>query len=212
MGDITMVFNKIKRMAPAIMLVPLLFLSGCAMMPAEGYSESSVKVFGSHAAYYNDFTAQSDGDGYLVQGTAHLGTDYDNPIVRMSAEEETTAAVTGLVDCKEGSLRLVYTAPDGTETVLAECEDASLETFDVSLTVTEEESTLKLSGNGEYEVCKFEILIEGDDITFYLGRSGKGGTPKEETIEIPEIPEVPENQEIPEVPDAQEKMEIRPDM
>lgn len=202
-------FNKIKRTAPAVMLVSLLLLSGCAMMPAEGYSESSVKVFGSHSAYYNNFTAESDGDGYLVQGTAHLGTDYDNPIVTMSAEEETTAAVTGSAFCKEGSLRLVYTAPDGTETVIAECEDASLETFDVSLTVTEVESTLKLVGNGENEVCKFEILIEGDDIVFYLGRGGKGEVPEAETMEIPEIPEipeVPERQEIPEVPDVQGKM------
>ncbi|MBD5457616.1 MAG: hypothetical protein HDR27_03465, partial [Lachnospiraceae bacterium] len=127
-------------------------------------------------------------------------------IVRMSAEEEQTAMVEGALDGKKGSLRLIYTAADGTETVIAECEDASYEAFDVRLMVTEEESVLKLSGNGDYEVCDFEIFIAGDGIRFNLGRGGKGD--EMEAAEMPDMPEVPDVPEIPDIPDVPDVQEI----
>lgn len=203
-------FRKKAGMVPAAMSFSLLFLTGCAAMPSGEYSESSVKIFGSQSAYYQDFTAREEEDGYLVQGTARLGTDNESCIVRMISDKETTAEVIGAVDCKEGSLRLVYTAPDGTETVLAECVDASYETIDASLTVTDEESTLKLAGSGKYEVCEFEILIAGDDIDFYLGRGGTEDTEVPEATEDMEIPEVTEDVKAPEAAEdveAPEKME-----
>ncbi len=201
-----MVFGKCRKLVPVSFF--LLFLTGCAAMPAGEYSESAAKVFGSHSACYNDFTAQEDKDGYLVSGTLHLGTDTDSSVVRMKAEEETTATVKGLVDCKEGNLRLIYTAPDGTETVIAECEEASRETFNASLTVTKEESALELAGSGKYEVCAFEMLIAGDNLTFYLGRCAEDEMPEMtedfDTMEIPEEPEKPEASDTMEIPDTTE--------
>lgn len=198
-----MVYGKIARLVPVVLSGALLF-TGCAMMPPEGYSESTVRIFGAHSAYYIDFTAQSDKDGYLVQGTAHLGSDCDSSIVEIKADEETTAKVTGFADCKRGSLRLVYTAPDGTQTVLVECEDGSYETFDVSLAVTEEEGVLELNGSGGYEVCAFEIKIAGEHIS--LGGSAAVG---ESTIsELPEEPEIPEELELPEIPEAPDTPEL----
>lgn len=58
-----MAFRKINKIAMTVIPVLPLLLTGCAMMPAEGYSESSVRVFGSHSACDNDFTAQEDEDG-----------------------------------------------------------------------------------------------------------------------------------------------------
>lgn len=201
-----MVFGKCRKLVPVSFF--LLFLTGCAAMPAGEYSESAAKVFGSHSACYNDFTAQEDKDGYLVSGTLHLGTDADSSVVRMKAEEETTATVKGLVDCKEGNLRLIYTAPDGTETVIAECEEASRETFNASLTVTKEESALELAGSGKYEVCAFEMLIAGDNLTFYLGRCAEDEMPEMtedfDTMEIPEEPGKPEASDTMEIPDTTE--------
>ena len=201
-----MVFGKCRKLVPVSFF--LLFLTGCAAMPAGEYSESAAQVFGSHSACYNDFTAQEDKDGYLVSGTLHLGTDADSSVVRMKAEEETTATVKGLVDCKEGNLRLIYTAPDGTETVIAECEEASRETFNASLTVTKEESALELAGSGKYEVCAFEMLIAGDNLTFYLGRCAEDEMPEMtedfDTMEIPEEPEKPEASDTMEIPDTTE--------
>ena len=169
-----MAFRKNREIVMAAALCSMIMLSGCAMAQVGAHSESSVKIFGSQSSYYNNFTAGTEDGGYMVQGTANLGSDTESSIVRMSAEEEQTAMVEGALDGKKGSLRLVYTAADGTETVIAECEDASYEAFDVSLTVTEEESVLKLSGNGDHEVCDFEIFIAGDGIRFNLGRGGKG--------------------------------------
>lgn len=201
-----MVFGKCRKLVPVSFF--LLFLTGCAAMPAGEYSESAAQVFGSHSACYNDFTAQEDKDGYLVSGTLHLGTDADSSVVRMKAEEETTATVKGLVDCKEGNLRLIYTAPDGTETVIAECEEASRETFNASLTVTKEESALELAGSGKYEVCAFEMLIAGDNLTFYLGSCAEDEMPEMtedfDTMEIPEEPGKPEASDTMEIPDTTE--------
>lgn len=173
----------------------LLMLSGCAAAPMGEHSELSFQFFGSHSSYYSDFTAETEDGGYMIQGTANLGSDTGNGIVRMSAEEEQTATVEGALNGKKGSLRLVYTAADGTETVIAECEDASYEAFDTSLKVTEEESVLKLSGNGDYEVCDFEIFIVGDGIRYNLGKGGNGLT------ELPELPELSELPELPDMPD-----------
>ncbi len=204
-----MVFGKCRKLVPAFFF--LLLLTGCAAMPAGEYSESAAQVFGSHSACYNDFTAQEDKDGYLVSGTLHLGTDADSSVVRMKAEEETTATVKGLVDCKEGNLRLIYTAPDGTETVIAECEEASRETFNASLTVTKEESALELAGSGKYEVCAFEMLIAGDNLTFYLGSCAEDEMPEMtedfDTMEIPEEPGKPEASDTMEIPEEPEKPE-----
>lgn len=204
-----MAFRKNREIVMAAAVCSMIMLSGCAMTQVGEHSESSVKIFGSQSSYYNNFTAGTEDGGYMVQGTANLGSDTESSIVRMSAEEEQTAMVEGALDGKKGSLRLVYTAADGTETVIAECEDASYEAFDVSLTVTEEESVLKLSGNGDYEVCDFEIFIAGDDIRFNLGRGGKGDEAEAvEMPDMPEIPDVPDAPDTPEVPDMPEVPEL----
>ncbi len=194
-----MAFRKNRRTVMAAAAVcSLLMLSGCAAAPMGEHSELSFQFFGSHSSYYSDFTAETEDGGYMIQGTANLGSDTENGIVRMSAEEEQTATVEGALNGKKGSIRLVYTAADGTETVIAECEDASYEAFDTSLKVTEEESVLKLSGNGDYEVCDFEIFIVGDGIRYNLGKGGNGLT---ELPELPELSELPELPELPDMPD-----------
>jgi len=187
----------------------MLLLSGCAMAPMGEYGESFVEISGSHTGYYDNFTAGTEDGGYMIQGTAHLGSDSENSIVRMSAEEEQTAMVEGGLDCKKGCLRLVYAAADGTETVIAECEDASYEAFDVRLTVTEEESALRLSGNGSYEICDFEIFIAGDGIRFNLGSGGKENGPETtEPLEAPDVPEAPDAPEVPDVPEIPEVIDV----
>lgn len=198
-----MAFRENRKIVMAGAVCSMLMLSGCAAVPMAEHNESAVKIFGSSTGYYNDFTAGTEDGGYMIQGTAHLGSDTGNSIVRMSAEEEQTATVEGALDGKRGSIRLVYTAADGTETVIAECEDASYEAFDVSLAVTEEESVLKLSGNGDNEVCDFELFIVGDGIRFNLGSGGKEEAPEsEESYEIPEVPDAPEIPPVLEAPDV----------
>lgn len=208
-----MAFRKNRRTVMAAAAVcSLLMLSGCAAAPMGEHSELSFQFFGSHSSYYSDFTAETEDGGYRIQGTANLGSDTENGIVRMSAEEEQTATVEGALDGKKGSLRLVYTAADGTETVIAECEDASYEAFDTSLKVTEEESVLKLSGNGDYEVCDFEIFIVGDGIRYNLGKGGNGDASEAmESLETPEVPDVSGSfyePEIPNEPDAPDVSEL----
>lgn len=210
-----MASRKNRKIVMAAAVCSMLMLSGCAAAPTGEHSELSLKIFGSHSSYCSNFTAETEDGGYRIQGTANLGSSLESSVVRMSAEEEQTATVEGALDGKKGSLSLVYTAADGTETVIAECEDASYEAFDVNLMVTEEESVLRLSGSGDYEVCDFEIFIVGDGIHFNLG--GKGGkenapeapdTPDASEIagvpDVPEAPEVPDAPDIPEVPDVPE--------
>lgn len=199
-----MASRKNRKILMTAAVCSTLMLSGCAVAPTGEHSELSFKLFGSHASCYSNFTAGTEDGGYRIQGTANLGSDLESSVVRMSAEEEQTAMVEGALDGKKGSLSLVYTAADGTETVIAECEDASYEAFDVNLTVTEEESVLRLSGNGDYEVCDFEIFIVGDGIRFNLG--GKGG--KENAPEAPDTPDVSETAGVPEVPDVPEAPDV----
>lgn len=199
-----MASRKNRKILMTAAVCSTLMLSGCAIAPTGEHSELSFKLFGSHASCYSNFTAGTEDGGYRIQGTANLGSDLESRVVRMSAEEEQTAMVEGALDGKKGSLSLVYTAADGTETVIAECEDASYEAFDVNLTVTEEESVLRLSGNGDYEVCDFEIFIVGDGIRFNLG--GKGG--KENAPEAPDTPDVSETAGVPEVPDVPEAPDV----
>lgn len=211
-----MVSRKNRKILMAAAVCSMLILSGCAAAPMGEHSELSFKIFGSHSGYYSNFTAETEDGGYRIQGTANLGSDLESSVVRMSAEEEQTAMVEGALDGKKGSLSLVYTAADGTETVIAECDDASYEAFDVNLMVTEEESVLRLSGSGDYEVCDFEIFIVGDGIHFNLG--GKGGkenapeapdTPDaSETAGVPEVPDVPEAPDVPDAPDIPEAPDV----
>lgn len=195
-----MASKKNRKIVMAAAVCSMLMLSGCAAAPTGEHSELSLKIFGSHSSYYSNFTAGTEDGGYRIQGTANLGSSLESSVVRMSAEEEQTATVEGALDGKKGSLSLVYTAADGTETVIAECEDASYEAFDVNLMVTEEESVLRLSGSGDYEVCDFEIFIVGDGIHFNLG--GKGG--KENAPEVPDTPDASETAGVPDVPEAPE--------
>ena len=79
-------------------------------MGSSGISGSSGSS-GNSGSSDSDFTAETEDGGYMIQGTANLGSDTENGIVRMSAEEEQTATVEGALNGKKGSIRLVYTRP-----------------------------------------------------------------------------------------------------
>ena len=157
-----------KRIVLSIMAC--MFLSGCGvricMADENTDMESSVGLFHVQTSYYERYSMDGKEDSCKVKGTLHQAADDDNAVLAYitAADGGCTVNVTGSMKCTRGNLRLVYTAPDGTETLIAECRDNKI---DMQVDAAEGEGSIGFAGDGEYAVCDFGIKMKaGDGVTF----------------------------------------------
>lgn len=193
-------------------LITCMMLTGCrvgiSMSDENTDLESSVGIFNVHTSYFDRYSIDKDEDHCKVKGTLHQAADDDNGVITYITAEngDGSVNVTGSIRCTRGNLRLVYTAPDGTETLIAEGTDKKI---DAQVNVAEGEGSIGFASDGERAVCDFGIKMEtGDGVTF----AGIMENDSVEDIEDMEIPEIPEEHEKPEKPEIPEDMEKSGDM
>lgn len=103
-----------------LLLAVCLFCCGC--------SPRLIAELSDHSGFFYRFSAGSRDGLYLVKGTACQSKEDENLILlRLAAEEDSTVTVTGKSRPVKGDIRLVYTAPDGTETVIADKDDRDID-------------------------------------------------------------------------------------
>lgn len=124
----------------------LALLAGCA---ANLYSETS---------YFDGFSAENTDTTYTVKGTVHQMEDDNATVAYLRASQDAEITVKGTMKQTEGDIQLLYIAPDGTQTLLQENENESV---DVTFKVPQGEGCIRFSG--ENAVYRFELQLEAAD-------------------------------------------------
>lgn len=146
-------------------IMACMFLSGCGvricMADENTDRESSVGFFHVQTSYYERYSMDRKGDSCKVKGTLHQAADDDNAVLTYitAADGGGSVSVTGSMKCTEGNLRLVYMAPDGTETLIADGTDRKI---NAQVNVEEGEGSIGFTSEGEGAVCDFGIKMKTD--------------------------------------------------
>lgn len=135
---------------------------------------------------------KKDENSCKVQGTLHQAADdQDGSIITYvtGLDETGSMAVTGSMDCTRGNIQLVYTAPDGTQTVIADGADKKI---DAMVDVAEGEGSVGFAGDGKSAVCEFHIkMTAADGVTFADIMEEDGGENAKEIEDKPLKPVKP---------------------
>lgn len=137
-----------------LLVVTCMLLSSCgvriSMADEDVDIESSVGLFNQHSSFYDRYSAQKDETTCKVKGTLHQAADDRNAIITYVTAQDGIGSmtVTGSMNCTKGSLRLVYMAPDGTETLIS---DGSVRKIDAQIDVAEGEGSIEDIGLDEIE-------------------------------------------------------------
>lgn len=166
------------RRIMVLSIITCMVLSGCGVRLSRAgqntHTESSVGIFNVHTSFFDRYSMDRDEDTCKVKGTLHQAADDDyGALTFITAKDSGSVSVKGSMKCTRGSLRLVYTAPDGTETLIAEGTDKKI---DAQVEVVEGEGSIGFANDGEGAVCdfgikmkaggsvKFESIMERDEI------------------------------------------------
>lgn len=192
-----------KRMV-IFLILACMILSGCsvvALSRADSDMESSVGIFNVHTSYFERYSSERDETTCKVRGTLYQAAGDDNTVIADLSVSEGSVSVdiTGSMECTRGNLQLIYIAPDGTQTLIAEGVDKEI---DMQMDVEEGEGSIAFIGDEESAVCEFIIKIEATEgMTFT-------GIMEHDSIEDLEDMEDLEDIEESESPTIQEEIEM----
>ena len=150
-----------------------ILLSGCGVGIAIPGSDSAVElstdIFHEQSTFFERYTSEKDEKICRVRGTIHQAADDQNGgLAYVMAEAGSgSLTVTGSMVCRDGSIRLIYIAPDGTETLIAEGTDRKL---DVQIDAPEGEGEISFASDGRSAVCTFDIKLEAGENVSFSGR------------------------------------------
>lgn len=192
---------------PALFLTAALVLTGCspqAQHPttAGATAETSAKTADGSAAetasgsiseiavasddtknsrsedqsYYSNFESKQVNQKYVLNGAYYQNKSVKG-LVNAEVLKETDLSVTGTLKCTKGNIRLIFQAPDGTETILAECENREdNEEIAVALTVTAPAGKSVFYFSGTNSVCDFSLEFSmPDHVSYYLSTGNLAG-------------------------------------
>ena len=176
-----------------LLVVTCVLLSGCgvriSMADEDVDMESSVGLFNQYSSYFDRYSSERDETTCKVKGILHQAADDQNGIITYVAAQDGSGrmTVTGSMNCTKGSLRLVYMAPDGTETLIS---DGSERKIDAQIDVSEGEGTIGFTSDGKSSVCEFNIKMEAESSVTFANIMEEGeSTEGIEPLDKPEKPE-----------------------
>lgn len=191
---------KKKTLFPALLLTITLSLTGCSPRPqrtpdagtvgstAETASGSITESAGTadtmekensrseDQSYYYNFESKKADQNYVLSGTYYQNRSVKG-LVNAEVLRETDLSVTGTLKCTKGSIKLIFQAPDGTETVLLKCENGEdTEELSVNLTVTAPAGKSVFYFSGTDSVCDFKLAFSlPEHVSYYLSTGNPAG-------------------------------------
>lgn len=181
-------------------ILACMILSGCsvvALSRADSDMESSAGITNVHTSYFERYSSERDETTCKVRGTLYQAAGDDNTVIADLSVSEGSGSVdiTGSMECARGNLQLIYIAPDGTQTLIAEGVDKEI---DMQMDVAEGEGSIAFIGGEESAVCEFAIKIEAAAGVTFAGIMEHDSVEDLEKIEEIESPITQEEFEIPE--------------
>lgn len=170
----------------AMLIVICVILSGCGIRMSragEGTdTELSVGIFNESTSFFDRYSMDRDEDSCKVKGTLHQAADDDYGVLTFitAVDGGSSVSVTGSMKCTKGNLRLVYTAPDGTETLIANGTDRKI---DAQVDIAEGEGSIGFANDGEGAVCDFGIKMKTDGGATFDSIMERDEIEEEESIE-----------------------------
>ncbi len=157
---------------PAVLLIMLVVLFVIIMAALDfglnvshGWNFGHLSNYNSSyysGSYFSQYSAQKHNGQSQIQGTVYL-TENDALLETVNVEKETTITVMGYIGSVEGDARLIYTAEDGTEILIADCDNSS---FDKTITVPAGEGNISFAAYSQRAACDFELqILWGDDVS-----------------------------------------------
>ena len=185
-------------------ILACMVLSGCSVVTLSRSGEdieSSIGDFNFHTSYFDRYSSERDETTCKVRGTLYQAAGDDHTVIADMSVSEGGGSVDiiGFMESTRGNLQLIYMAPDGTQTLIAEGVNKDI---DVQLNVAEGEGSIAFIGDEESAVCEFIIKIEATEgMTFT-------GIMEHDSIEDLEDMEDLEDIEESESPTIQEEIEM----
>lgn len=149
------------------------YLFGCAaVLPVKTGGGGTEEISGSSSVFHQ--YASECGDGFCkVQGSVRLHIT-DAAVASFTVQEDTEINVQGSVRNTSGDVQLIYEAPDGSRTVIADGENRKI---DETVAAVQGEGGIYFTGEGG---CRFKLEITaGDGVVF-------GGGMDADTLEAAE--------------------------
>lgn len=150
-----------------LLIVTCILLAGCSIsVSGEDINiETSMGFFNTHTSYFEKYIYENNENTCKVSGRLHQIAEDQSSIAYVAAAGQNAGmTVTGSLDCRRGEIRLVYLAPDGAETLIA---DGTNKKVDAQVDVAEGEGTVSLISGDRSADCEFHIKLEaGDGVTF----------------------------------------------
>lgn len=116
-------------------------------------------LFNSSSSYFDHYEETWDGNVCRVQGEVHIAEDDNTGILTVTPEEDLTIHITGNFRKNKGEMQLVYEAPDGTSTVLAESGTGDKDQTDVDLPFTLKAGKGQFKLLGRHSVYTFDLTF-----------------------------------------------------
>lgn len=167
-------------------IIICVILSGCGIRMSRADEstdeEWSVGIFNESTSFFDRYSMDRDEDSCKVKGTLHQATDDDYGVLTFitAVDGGSSVSVTGSMKCTKGTLRLVYTAPDGTETLIANGTDRKI---DAQVDIAEGEGSIGFANDGEGAVCDFGIKMKTDGGATFDSIMERDEIEEEESIE-----------------------------
>lgn len=127
-------------------------------------------------SYYSNFESKQVDQNYALSGTYYQNRSVKG-LVNAEVLKESDLSITGTLKCTKGGIKLIFQAPDGTETVLLECENGQdSEETAVYLTVTAPAGKNIFYFTGTDSVCDFNLEFGmPDHVSYYLSTGNLAG-------------------------------------
>ena len=159
--------RKIVYDFPAVLLVMFLILFVVVMAALDfglrvSHGWNSGHLYNYSSSYFGQFSAEEHNGQSSMWGTVYLAEN-DAILETVSVEKETAITVMGYIGSVEGDVRLIYRAEDGTEILIADCDNSS---FDKTITIPAGKGNISFAAYSQKAVCDFDIqILWGDDVS-----------------------------------------------
>lgn len=167
-----------KSTAILTFLCAAFFLCSCGITTV---SISGSSLTGHQSSYFDHYHSRNGNGVHLVEGTVYQSAQDNNAVIaEVCAQEDSTLLVTGTMERREGDLQLVYTDQDGTQTLIADTNETSI---NMEISIPQGKGAIHFKNTGERAVCDFIFELQGDGHVL----TSELNTQKTETAAFPHV-------------------------
>lgn len=178
-----------RKVTIAGMMILAVILTGCSKQSTDerkaGNNYGAVTDDERKSAnVYSPLSTQKTESDYQMEGTVYLSGERSLVNIRAIAETEITLA--GILEKKEGEIRLFYEDADGNTATLADSKDSDEKTIDVNLSLSLKEGDGKIYFSGESCIYDFALNISLQDGVDYFFNNMTSDYTTSGTVELEE--------------------------